>query len=125
MTPKQETFVLEYLKDLNATRAADRAGYAHPNVQGPQLLSKPKISAAVQLELDSRLDRLRLDADWVIAKLEIEATNPKNSGSTRVRALELLGKHLGVFAPKILASISEYVTFEHCKLPMKISPLHD
>ena len=26
MTPKQQTFVLEYLKDLNATKAADRAG---------------------------------------------------------------------------------------------------
>ena len=98
MTPKQQTFVLEYLKDLNATRAADRAGYAHPNVQGTQLLSNQTVRIAVQQELDARADRLRIDADWVVAQLEREATDYQNSGSTRVRALELLGKHLGAFA---------------------------
>ena len=99
MTPKQETFVLEYLKDLNATRAADRAGYAHPNVQGTQLLSNQTVRIAVQQELEARADRLRIDADWVVAQLEREAMDYQNSGSTRVRALELLGKHLGAFAP--------------------------
>ena len=102
MTPKQETFVLEYLKDLNATRAADRAGYAHPNVQGTQLLSNQTVRIAVQQELNARADRLRIDADWVVAQLEREATDYQNSGSTRVRALELLGKHLGAFAPSRL-----------------------
>ena len=102
MTPKQETFVLEYLKDLNATRAADRAGYAHPNVQGTQLLSNQTVRIAVQQELDARADRLRVDADWVVAQLEREAMDYQNSGSTRVRALELLGKHLGEFAPSRL-----------------------
>ena len=99
MTPKQQTFVLEYLKDLNATRAADRAGYAHPNVQGTQLLSNQTVRFAVQQELDARADRLRIDADWVVAQLEREAMDYQNSGSTRVRALELLGKHLGAFTP--------------------------
>lgn len=102
MTPKQQTFVLEYLKDLNATRAADRAGYAHPNVQGTQLLSNRAVRGVVQQELDARADRLRVDADWVVTQLEREATDSQNSGSTRVRALELLGKHLGVFAPSRL-----------------------
>ncbi len=31
MTPRQHCFTLEYLKDLNATQAAARAGYAHPS----------------------------------------------------------------------------------------------
>ena len=102
MTPKQETFVLEYLKDLNATAAAKRAGYAHPNVQGSQLLSNQTVRIAVQQELNARADRLRIDADWVIAQLVREAMDYQNSGSTRVRALELLGKHLGAFAPSRL-----------------------
>ena len=102
MTPKQQTFVLEYLKDLNATRAADRTGYPHPNVQRTQLLSNQTVQIAVQQELDARADRLRIDADWVVAQLEREATDYQNSGSTRVRALELLGKHLGLFAPSRL-----------------------
>ena len=99
MTPKQTTFTVEYLKDLNATKAAERAGYAHPNVQGTQLLSNPVIRDAVQQELDARAQRVRVDADWVVDQLEREATDYQNSGSTRVRALELLGKHLGAFAP--------------------------
>ena len=102
MTPKQQTFVLEYLKDLNATKAADRAGYAHPNVQGTQLLSNQTVRVAVQKELDARANRLKIDADWVVSQLEREATDYQNAGSTRVRALELLGKHLGVFAPNRL-----------------------
>jgi len=102
MTPKQATFTVEYLKDLNATKAAERAGYAHPNVQGSQLLSNQAVRGAVQQELNARADRLRVDADWVVAQLEREATDFQNSGSTRVRALELLGKHLGAFAPSRL-----------------------
>ena len=31
MTPKQQRFVDEYLIDLNATQAAIRAGYKHPD----------------------------------------------------------------------------------------------
>ena len=99
MTPKQHQFVLEYLKDLNATRSAERAGYAHPGVQGTQLLKKTDIHEAVQNSLQERSERLRIDADWVVCKLEEEANNPNNNGSVRVRALELLGKHLGAFAP--------------------------
>ena len=102
MTPKQKIFAIEYLKDLNATRAADRAGYKHPNVQGTQLLSNPDVQATVTQELTARADRLRIDAGWVVTRLELEATNSANPASTRVRALELIGKHLGAFAPKRL-----------------------
>ena len=51
MTPRQNEFVIEYLKDLNATKAAQRAGYKHPNVQGSQLLAQPNIKARVGLPL--------------------------------------------------------------------------
>jgi phage terminase small subunit len=96
-SPRQNKFILEYLKDLNATKAAERAGYKHPHVQGSQLLAKPKIKAEIDSELKARSERLRADADWVIARLEHEAVNLKNSPSARIRALELVGKHLGAF----------------------------
>lgn len=52
MTTKQEVFLLEYLKCFNATEAARRAGYAHPNKRGPELVvnsgMKEKIDAAMQ-----------------------------------------------------------------------------
>ena len=96
-SPRQNKFILEYLKDLNATKAAERAGYKQPHVQGSQLLAKPDIKAEIDSELKARSERLRADADWVIARLEHEAVNLKNSPSARIRALELVGKHLGAF----------------------------
>lgn len=48
LTPKQEAFVVEYLKCRNATEAARRVGYAHPNKQGPRLLVNVGILAEIQ-----------------------------------------------------------------------------
>ena len=98
MTPRQNLFVSEYLLDLNATRAARDAGFAHPNVQGSQLLTKPHIRKRLHEAIMERSERLRIHADWVLSRLEHEATDQCNSAAVRVRALELLGKHLGIFS---------------------------
>jgi len=99
-SPRQKKFILEYLIDLNATKAAERAGYKHPNVQGSQLLSNPAIKAEIDLELEARSERLRRDSDWVMERLEIEANNQNSAPSARIRALELIGKHVGAFKPE-------------------------
>jgi phage terminase small subunit len=99
-SPRQEKFILEYLNDLNATKAAERAGYKHPNVQGSQLLSNPIIKEKVDRALKARSERLKRDSDWVMEKLEAEANNQNNAPSARIRALELIGKHVGAFKPE-------------------------
>lgn len=99
VTSRQKRFILEYLKDLNATKAAERAGYKHPQVQGSQLLAKPRIKAEIEHEQRGRSDRLRLDSDWIVMRLEQEASDKNNAATARIRALELLGKHLGLFQP--------------------------
>ena len=48
LNPKQKAFVREYLKDFNATHAAIRAGYKHPDVQGPRLLGHVGVQAELQ-----------------------------------------------------------------------------
>jgi phage terminase small subunit len=50
LTPKQRIFVAEYLKDLNATQAAIRAGYSEKTADriGPELLVKTCVSEAVR-----------------------------------------------------------------------------
>ena len=98
LTPKRERFIVEYLSDLNATKAAERAGYKHPNVQGSQLLAMPIVSEHIQSELENRSERLRVNSDWVVMRLEAEAIDLNNAASVRVKALELLGKHLGLFS---------------------------
>jgi hypothetical protein len=46
LTPKQRAFVLEYLKDRNATQAAIRAGYSEASAysQASELLKNPKVA---------------------------------------------------------------------------------
>lgn len=101
MTPRQAAFVGEYLIDLNASAAAVRAGYSQRRAQeiGYQLLHKPTVAEAIQKALAERSERVKLDADWVVCRLreEAEFTGEGSSPSARVKALELLGKHLGLF----------------------------
>lgn len=49
MTPKQRRFIEEYLVDLNAARAAKRAGYRAKWAasRGYHLLQNPAVAAAV------------------------------------------------------------------------------
>ena len=101
VTPRQAAFVGEYLIDLNASAAAVRAGYSQRRAQeiGYQLLHKPTVAEAIQKALAERTERVKLDADWVVCRLreEAEFTGEGSSPSARVKALELLGKHLGLF----------------------------
>jgi len=39
-------------------------------------------------------------SEWVVERLRIEAMDPENSDAARVRSLELMGKHYGIFAPE-------------------------
>ena len=68
LRPKHERFVLEYLKDLNASAAARRAGYSvrNSNVVGRRLLANVHISAAIERAKAERLERVRIDGDKVL-----------------------------------------------------------
>ena len=76
MTPKQETFVREYLIDLNATQAAIRAGYSKRTAEwiGPQLLTKSHVLEAVERAKAERSQRTEINADWVLKTLAEEKT---------------------------------------------------
>lgn len=106
MTPKQALFVQEYLVDLNGTQAAIRAGYAPKAAQemASENLSKPIIAAAIKEALDKRKQKVEVEADWVLLNLKDEACrlDDLGSASARVRSLELLGKHIGMFSDKLI-----------------------
>ena len=141
LTPRQRAFVQEYLVDLNATQAALRAGYSErtANVQGPRLLVKVHVAAAIEKAAAARARRTEVTADRVVEELariafatignvvqwdgsgttiqpseelsddairalsEVTDIVTKDGDRTlkvkqydKIRALELLGKHLGL-----------------------------
>lgn len=126
LTPKQQRFVEEYLVDLNATQAAIRAGYSArtANEQAARLLAKVSISQAIAAAMEERSKRVEIDADYVLKNLvEIIERSMQRApvltmkgeqvvddegrsvwrfdGKNAIRALELLGKHKGMWTDKV------------------------
>lgn len=68
LTPKQQRFVDEYLIDLNATKAAIRAGYSEKTaaVIGNENLIKPYIADAIAKAQAERTQRTEISQDYVI-----------------------------------------------------------
>jgi phage terminase small subunit len=67
VTPKQQRFVAEYRKDLNATQAAVRAGY-HKKMAS-QLLANPVISAAIAEKTAAQLEKVDLTAERTLEEM--------------------------------------------------------
>jgi phage terminase small subunit len=122
LTPKQKRFVEEYLVDLNATAASRRAGYSQrgntARQQGYYNLTVPAIQEALTKAQAKRSKRTELTQDYVLNGLKTNAEraaqaepvtdaegNPvgeyRYEGAVANRALELLGKHLGMFADRL------------------------
>lgn len=128
LTPKQEMFVKEYLVDLNATQAAIRAGYSKKTADriGPELLGKTCVARAIEEANQKRAEKLELSAEWVLENLKNVAVRCQQAEPVMVfdfstkemvetgeyqfdskganRALELIGKHLGIFEDRFRLS---------------------
>lgn len=92
MTARQARFVSEYLRDLNATDAARRAGYSHKSARqmGAENLSKPAIAAAIQNAMDERAQAVEIDARQVLEALAaIAFSNIRNLFAADGRPLPL------------------------------------
>lgn len=109
LTQKQRLFVEEYIIDFNATQAAIKAGYSKKTAYsiGQRLLKNVEIQKALQKAMKKRSERTQIDQDYVIMKLKEIADKPASDElysdlkySSKLRALELLGRHTGAFEPK-------------------------
>lgn len=79
LTPKQRLFIEEYLIDLNATKAAIRAGYSVHKARsiGHENLTKPDIAAEITRRKADRMQRLEISQDDVLrAMFNIARANP-------------------------------------------------
>lgn len=101
LTPKQRTFVNEYIIDLNATQAVLRAGYimtpAAARTQGARLLANANIQKAVQEARQAREKATMYNADWIMAQIAKIAEDEEQAARDRLKALELMGKRYGIW----------------------------
>lgn len=111
LTDRQARFCEEYLIDLNATQAAIRAGYSEKTAreQAAQNLSKLNIQEKIAELKAERSKRTEITQDSVIqelaavARAEIKGVRAVD----KLKALELLGKHLGMFVERYEVNAAE------------------
>lgn len=125
---RYELFCQEYVVDYNGTQAAIRAGYKEKSArqQASRLLASEEVLTRISELQKDQLDRLALSQDYVVLQLletykccreptpvmrydpstgEMEETGMYQFDSKgALRALELIGKHLGMFSDKVHVS---------------------
>lgn len=111
MKDQDRRFCEEYLIDVNATQAALRAGFAPATARNAYAWisgknpKKPEVRAEIDRLMAERSRRIGVDADEVVQALaQIAFADGADDGvrtQERIRALELLGKHLGLFTENV------------------------
>lgn len=96
---RQQKFVDYYVTSGNATRAADAAGYRHPNVQAFRLLENISVKASIEaIRDDMAKDTEERRDKWINALEQLGTLAEKDSD--RLRAIEQLFKAEGWVAPE-------------------------
>ena len=130
LTEKQKRFCHEYLKDLNGTHAAIRAGYSKngAEVQASKLLRYPKVSEYLQRLMNKRAEKVDISAEDVLNSiLDIRARcmqeepvivrgEPtgewKFDAANALKSNELIGKHIKLFTDRVEVAVTELPTIE-------------
>ena len=108
LTNKQQLFVKHYMVNMNATDAYRKA-YGDDKsdntcaASGAKLLRNAKIAEAVAKVFNNTVKKLKLDEDFVLDRLVrvYDVAMESKNYSSALKALELIGKHLGMFKDKV------------------------
>ena len=102
LSPKQLRFVEEYLIDSNASAAAVRAGYSPKTSkeQGHRMLTKAHISAEINKRQSEHSKKLEITKEGLLKDLmDIAQDNKKGFPPSAIKAIEVIGKWLGMDKP--------------------------
>lgn len=108
---RQQRFVDAYLLDPNGKQAAIAAGYSPKaaEVTASKMLRMGKVSAALRAARAEVSERAKVDAQWVLEQLIGIAESAGVTIREKLRALELVGKHIEVsaFQETVLHQVSD------------------
>lgn len=104
LTPKEVIFCVEYVKQLNARAAALTAGYGatYAKTRATQILKRPRVIKEIErLRAAASASTSVTPADILrrIDKIARTSEDAKDSANA-LRALEMMGRHLGMFTDK-------------------------
>ncbi len=119
LTNKQEIFCNEYIKDLNATQAAIRAGYSKnsANAIGNENLLKPIIQNRIKQLKNERIERTKIDADYLTETLrnwlEVDVTQMLSLNAKQIKSLPIeIRKMVQHVKPTNIKDEDEQVIYE-------------
>ena len=118
---RQSLFVAEYLKDLNASAAARRAGYSEKTAfrSGIENMQKPAITDAIAAAMQERSERVQITADKVLKDIEAIKADAMREAADKdgnlamvnhaaaLKACELQGRHLQMFVDRVAMTIEQ------------------
>ena len=114
LTPQQRLFVVEYLKDMNATQAAIRAGYSEKTAasQGQRLLKNVEIRRQIDAALALRVETVKVDADYVLKRLFEMAEADESDCYDESGNLKPIHEWPAVFRKGLVAGLKTHELFE-------------
>jgi len=112
-------FCDEYMIDMNGAAAYLRAGYNCSEETARANASRLLANANIKEEISKRQQKVQetteFNAEWVLNELADNHRMAKQMGDINPsnKALELIGKHIGMFTEKVKMDVSGQVNHEH------------
>lgn len=113
LTDKRKAFTKEYLIDLNASKAAERAGYSKKTAYAiaNKLLKDPDVKVEVQKAMDERAEKTGVTAEKILKRLD--DIGDLDIGEAYDKNGKLLSiKDMPVHVRKSISSIKVFEEFE-------------
>jgi phage terminase small subunit len=115
LSPKEQRFVVEFLKDHNGTQAAKRAGYSAKTARviAQKLLARPRVQQALQAKMQKVTAKAELSAQRVLEELKrVALVDPRrfiewDSTGVRVKASSEISEEDAAALSEIEVKIGE------------------
>ena len=113
LSDQQILFVEEYMKDLNPLQAALRSGYHESSAAlvAQAMMKNINVQERIKQKQHETAKRNEINEDYLVKKL-VDIIEGEDKTADRIKAIQLLGKHLGMFEKKIAVEVKPYVPIE-------------